>query len=338
MDQQDNNAVPGAAGQNEPQRAAEGREQPPAAVWGGTSNAASPDGASGGWNGRAAGAQGAAGHDAQAQGQAAQERTIPLGGTPSAGSQSAGWGATPPNGQAPSAGAEWGVPQQNAAKGPGRPGKGNWTARKGLLVGGVAVVVAAAAGAGAGAYAAGNGSAGASANGQRTGAGGQFGRGGQNGTSGQGGMMGQGGQAGVNGGGMTGRDGGMDGGPGGLGAGGAGLNAAVHSEYVVLQGSNYVTMAGQTGTVTEVSATSITVKSEDGFSRTYAVGTDVQVTQGMRQRGGNSTGSTLSMSDVTTGATVRVTALKSADTYTVQTVQLTTSTTGTAPSSGTSTN
>ena len=158
--------------------------------------------------------------------------------------------------------------------------------------------------------------------------------------NGQGGMTGPGSQTGTDGG-MTGRDmdGGMglDGGPGGLGMGGAGLNAAVHSEYVVLQDSSYVTMAGQTGTVTEISGTSMTVKSEDGFSRTYAVGTDVQVVQGMRQRG-SSTGSTLSLSNVTAGASVRVTALKNSDTYTAQTIQLAAAGTAATSGSGTSSN
>ena len=97
-------------------------------------------------------------------------------------------------------------------------------------------------------------------------------------------------------------------------------------------------MAGQTGTVTEVSATSLTVKSEDGFSRTYAVGSDVQVTQGMRQRGSGTASSPLSLSTVTTGATVRVTALRDSDTYTAQTIQLATAGSGTVPAPGTSSN
>ncbi|QDG64488.1 hypothetical protein NIBR502771_01380 [Pseudarthrobacter sp. NIBRBAC000502771] len=228
----------------------------------------------------------------------------------------------------PGPGTGWGAPQQYAPGTPARAAKGNWTAKKGALVGGIAVVVAAAAGAGA--YAAGNGTA--AANGaQGMGAAGQFGPGSQ------GGMTGPDGQSGVDGGGMAGGMG-MDGGPGGLGMGAAGLNAAVHSEYVVLEGSSYVTMAGQTGTVTGISGTSLTVKSEDGFSRTYTVGSDVQVTQGVRQRGGNSTGSTLSLSNVAAGARVRVTALKESDTYTAKTIQLATSTTATTPNSGTSSN
>lgn len=52
---------------------------------------------------------------------------------------------------------------------------------------------------------------------------------------------------------------------------------APSAEYVILQGSSYVTMASQTGTVTDVSSDSLTVKSEDGFPHTYAVGADVQV-------------------------------------------------------------
>lgn len=322
MDQQDNRPVPGASAQ----------KGQPAPVWAGTPAD------------RANAAQDHATHEPISQ-QPEQGWGAPVPGSPSA-----GWGTTPGEGQEPGAGAGWGAPQQYAPNASPRTGKGSWTAKKGLLVGGVAVVVAAAAGAGA--YAAGNGATAASANnGLGAGANGQFGPGGQGGMNGQGGMAGRGGMTGQGGmagpgsqtgtdGGMTGRDmdGGMglDGGPGGLGMGGAGLNAAVHSEYVVLQGSSYVTMAGQTGTVTDISGTSMTVKSEDGFSRTYALDADVQVTQGMRQRGG-STGSTPGLSNVTAGATVRVTGLKNSDTYTAQTIQL--AATGTAaPSSGTSSN
>jgi len=310
MDQQDNPAVPGASA----------RKGQPAPVWGGA-----PDD-----------------HASDAPDYATYE-PIPQQpaqgwGGPVPGSPSAGWGTTPAAGQEPRPGTGWGAPQPYAPDASPRTVKGSWTAKKGLLVGGVAVVVAAAAGAGA--YAAGNGSTAASANnGLGSAANGQFGPGGQSSMNGQGGMAGPGSQTGTDGG-ATGRDMdgglGLDGGPGGLGMGGAGLNAALHSEYVVLRDSSYVTMAGQTGTVTEVSGTSLTVKSEDGFSRTYAVGSDVQVTQGMRQRGG-SAGSTLSLSNVTAGATVRITALKNSDTYTAQTIQLAAAGTET-PSSGTSSN
>jgi len=318
MDQQDDRAVPGASGQN-------GQPSP---VWGGTPA------------GRASDTEQHAADQSGSQGRTEQGWGAPVPGAPSA-----GWRPTPEAGQVPGSGTGWGAPQQYGPGASPRTGKGNWTAKKGLLVGGVAVVVAAAAGAGA--YAAGNGSTAASANnGLGAGANGQLGPGGQGGMSGQGGVTGQGGMTGPGSqtgtdGGMTGRDGdggmGMDGGPGGLGMGGAGLNAAVHSEYVVLQDSSYVTMAGQTGTVTEVSGTSLTVKSADGFSRTYAVGSDVQVTEGMRQRG-SSTGNTLSLSNVTAGATVRVTAVKNSDTYTAQAIQLSTASNAATPNSGTSSN
>jgi hypothetical protein len=52
-----------------------------------------------------------------------------------------------------------------------------------------------------------------------------------------------------------------------------GLGGALHGEHVVKQadGDGYETIAFQRGEVTEVSNDSLTVKSEDGFTRTYAV-------------------------------------------------------------------
>jgi len=302
MDQQNNRAVPGSAGQN----------GQPAPVWGGSTEgsdrgATAPD------------REVPASQDGESREESLQGQPAQGWGAPGPGPQSAGWGTTPASGHVPNTASGWGAPQQYAPNSVSRAPKGTWTAKKGLLVGGAAVVLGAAAGAGA--YAAGNGS-GTAANAQGAGGASQFGPGGQSG------MAGPGSQSGTNG--------GMAGGPGGLGMGAAGLNAAIHSEYVVLEGSNYVTMAGQAGTVTDVSATSLTVKSEDGFSRTYAVGSDVQVTQGVRQRGGTSTGSALSLSNVTTGASVRVTALKNGDAYTAQAIQLATA--GASASSGTSSN
>ena len=324
MDQQDS-AYPGAPARSDQGRlAGQGWEQKggPAPIWEGAADGA----------GRLDAAQDAAPRGQTPQDHAVQEQPARGWGAPVPGSPSPGWGTTAGHTDAPNAGTGWGAPQQSAPGTSTRAGKGNWIGKKGLLVGGAAVVVAAAAGAGA--YAAGTGSGTASANnGQGTGSTGQFGPGGQAGMTGPDGQDGLGGMAGGIDGGM-----GMDGGPGGLGMGAAGLNSAVHSEYVVLQDSSYVTMAGQTGTVTEISGTSMTVKSEDGFSRTYTVGSDVQVTQGMRQRGGSSTGSTLGLSNVTSGASVRVTALKDSDTYTAQAIQLAASGTATTPNPGTSTN
>lgn len=242
--------------------------------------------------------------------------------------QPAGWGSTTADtDQRQEQPAGWGAPQPYPAEGPPRAldsgaldgrtldNRGR-AARKGLIIGGVVVAVAAAAGAGA--YAAGNSSVAAADNTQDAG-----GASGTNGQADPGGQFAPGGQSGMTApDGIGGMNGGAMGGPGGLGIGLAGLNAAIHSEYVILQDSSYVTMASQTGTVTDVSSDWLTVKSEDGFSRIYAVGADVQVSEGIRQRGGGSTGGTLGISEVTSGSTVRVTALKSSDSYTAQAILL----------------
>jgi hypothetical protein len=71
--------------------------------------------------------------------------------------------------------------------------------------------------------------------------------------------------------------GGHHGGPGGLGGRGV-----LHGEFVT-RGPNegsFQTLATQYGDVTEVSASSISVKSEDGFTRTYAVNDDTLVNAG----------------------------------------------------------
>ncbi|NUT71870.1 hypothetical protein [Pseudarthrobacter sp. C4D7] len=323
MEQQDNSRAGSTGHDGRVDPSAAGREQKdgPAPVWEGQGGSAEQEPVAGGQAPR-----GQSPWERNPQGQPAQG-----GGAPTPGSPSPGWGTTSAPGQVPGPGTGWGAPQQYAPGTPPRAGKGNWTAKKSALVGGVAVVVAAAAGAGA--YAAGNGAAAAN-NAQGMDAAGQFGPGSQ------GGVTGPNGQSGVDGRGSAGGMG-MDGGPGGLGMGSAGLNAAVHSEYVVLDGSNYVTMAGQAGTVTEISDTSMTVKSEDGFTRTYQVASDVQVIQmgeGMRQRGGNSAGGTTGMSSVATGASVRVTALKNSDTYVAETIQLAAAATATTPGAGTSSN
>jgi hypothetical protein len=72
--------------------------------------------------------------------------------------------------------------------------------------------------------------------------------------------------------------GGMPGGPGGQrgaigGTGPAAMGAtSLHGEFVVPDGSGgYTTVLTQTGMVTAISATSITVRSEDGYSQTYVI-------------------------------------------------------------------
>ena len=126
-------------------------------------------------------------------------------------------------------------------------------------------------------------------------------------------------QGGFAGGGMSGQ-----GGPGDFAAGGmGGLSAAVHADYVVLQGSQYVAMAEQTGTVSEVSSSSVTVKSSDGFTRSYALGSDVAVSnlQQRRQQAGG-TASQLTVADIVAGGTVRIVAAKDGSGYTAASVMV----------------
>jgi hypothetical protein len=104
-----------------------------------------------------------------------------------------------------------------------------------------------------------------------------------NGQNGPGGMMGgQPGQNGQPGYGMPGR------GPGGPGDGDHGFGGrkpgmgmgmgAIHGTFVTpKQGGGYQTIDTQRGTVTAVSSTSISVKSEDGFTATYVVTADTVV-------------------------------------------------------------
>ncbi|MEV4703831.1 hypothetical protein [Actinoplanes sp. NPDC049316] len=94
------------------------------------------------------------------------------------------------------------------------------------------------------------------------------------------------------------------------GGGGPGMAAALHGTYVVPDGNGgYVTQETQTGTVSAVSSTSITVKSADGYSRTYVVGGSTTVDNGADQ-----------ISDVQSGHTVRVVATRSGDTATATAV------------------
>lgn len=127
---------------------------------------------------------------------------------------------------------------------------------------------------------------------------------------------------------MRGQTGGMA--PDGLGMAG-GLNAAIHSEYVILRDGEYVTMVDQLGVVSDVSSGSLTVKSADGFTRTYVLNTDTVVAQGARQRGSNA--GTLTPADIQAGSTVRLTATKSGDSYTAASVRLTAATTSSGSSS-----
>ncbi|MEU4251135.1 hypothetical protein AB0F15_27375 [Amycolatopsis sp. NPDC026612] len=94
--------------------------------------------------------------------------------------------------------------------------------------------------------------------------------------------------------------GGLTGGPGGMRAGG--LGAALHGEYVSSDGNGgYVTKIMQTGEVTELSATSLTAKSDDGFSKTYTI-TSAQAT-------GLATGDTVTVVATESGSTATATSV-----------------------------
>ncbi|WP_372671662.1 hypothetical protein [Amycolatopsis kentuckyensis] len=160
---------------------------------------------------------------------------------------------TPPEGAANTpawgepAPANWGDPAQAAPK------KG-WSGKKTAIAAGIAVVIAAGGGA---AIWAGTSSADNSAQ-QGPGGfgGGQFPRGGQ----------GQGFPG------------------GGFGGGMAALREALHGDFVVSNGSGgYTTERLQTGDVTELSATSVTLTSKDGYKQTYTIGSSTQKTGDVKQ-------------------------------------------------------
>ena len=98
--------------------------------------------------------------------------------------------------------------------------------------------------------------------------------------------------------------------PGGFGFGFGGPFGAVHGQFVVPKsGGGYQTIDTQRGAVTAVSATSITVKSADGFVKTYQV---VSSTNVDAQRDGIST--------VKTGHQVAVTATVGGSTDTASSI------------------
>ena len=215
-------------------------------------------------------------------------------GTPEAEQRAPGWGAPAAAAPKPSA---------------GKP----WTMKRGLAVAGATVVLA--AGAGAGAYALTS----SPANNATAAAAGGPGAGTQGFAPGMPGSQ----QGGPAEGGMPGQGGPNDFPAGGMGGMPGGLSAALHAEYVVLDGSDYTTKAEQQGTVSDVSSSSVTVKSADGFTRSYALGSDVKVsnTPQPRQQTGTS-GTELSVSDIVAGGTVRIVAVKEGSGYTAESVQV----------------
>jgi hypothetical protein len=77
--------------------------------------------------------------------------------------------------------------------------------------------------------------------------------------------------------------------------GGHGRFGGIHGEFTVKKpdGSGYQTWASQLGEVTEVSSSSMTVRSDDGFSRTYLLDENTVVTSGRDGIGTVKTGDTV---------------------------------------------
>jgi hypothetical protein len=68
------------------------------------------------------------------------------------------------------------------------------------------------------------------------------------------------------------------GGPGGPGGSSANLPTALHGRFVVSDGhGGFTTELTQTGTVTGVSDTAISARSDDGFTQTYVITTDTRM-------------------------------------------------------------
>jgi hypothetical protein len=110
------------------------------------------------------------------------------------------------------------------------------------------------------------------------------------------------------------------GGPGGFGGGGRfgggpggaafGLANALHGDFVVSVNGALVTDRLQTGTVTSVSATDITLKSTDGYTQSYVINSGTTVDNGANTIG-----------DVAGGNTVTVIAALSGSTATANTIE-----------------
>jgi hypothetical protein len=170
---------------------------------------------------------------------------------------------TPPEGgPAPAASTPaWGEPAPATWGDPASaPPKKGWSGKKTAIAAGIAVVIAAGGGA---AIWAGTSSADNSA---------------QQGPGGFGGgqFPGQGGPGGNFG--------------GGFGGGMTALREALHGDFVVSNGSGgYTTERLQTGDVTALSATSVTLTSKDGYKQTYTLDGSTQKTGDVKQGDANVT-------------------------------------------------
>jgi hypothetical protein len=99
---------------------------------------------------------------------------------------------------------------------------------------------------------------------------------------------------------------GQQAGEGGM-PGGPGLGTTLHGEYVASDGNGgYITKITQTGEVTALSATSLTAKSDDGFSKTYTITAD--------QATGLATGDTVTVVATESGTTATATSVTDGET------------------------
>lgn len=88
------------------------------------------------------------------------------------------------------------------------------------------------------------------------------------------------------------------------GIGGPGLQNALHGDFVASNGNGgYTTERLQNGTVSAVSATDITVKSTDGYTQTYVIGSNTTVDRGQDTIGKVATGNTVTVIATLSGQT-----------------------------------
>jgi hypothetical protein len=99
----------------------------------------------------------------------------------------------------------------------------------------------------------------------------------------------------------------------GPGGGIAAVANALHGDFVVSLNGAYVTDRLQTGTVSSISATDLTVKSADGYTQTYVINSGTTVDTGAN-----------TIKDVVQGNTVTVVAALSGSTATANTIEDTT--------------
>jgi hypothetical protein len=119
------------------------------------------------------------------------------------------------------------------------------------------------------------------------------------------------------------RDGRGHGGPGRgmMGALRDAVGEPIHGETVVKKDDgSFATVRHLRGTVTAVSADSITVKAEDGYSATFAIDADTVVRTGLPERGTDPSASTSTVADVKVGDVAHVSGVVDGSTATADRV------------------